>query len=64
MVIRPMHLMVLPKSQVATLLTASTSIGLFAIFVALFSKAKEQEVLAITAAYAAVLAVFVGTTGT
>ena len=63
-VIEPMHLMVLHKSQVITLTTVSTSTCLFAIFVALFSKTKEQEVMTITAAYAADLAIFVGMTGT
>jgi hypothetical protein len=43
------------------LIIASISTLVFAIFVSLFSKAREHEVLGIVAAYAAVLVIFVET---
>ena len=46
-----------------TLVTASIAVFLFALAVAWKSSAKQQEVLGVTAAYAAVTVVFVGISG-
>jgi uncharacterized membrane protein len=57
-----MLVMTLHKSRNTSLVTTTISVLLFAIVVAYFArKASPQEVLAATAAYAAVLVVFVGT---
>ena len=58
----PMLVMTLHKSRNTSLITTSISVLFFAMVVAYFArKASPQEVLAATAAYAAVLVVFVGT---
>ena len=59
--IGPMLIMTLYPSRNTSLITTSICTLIFIAFVSLFSKAREHEVLAIVAAYAAVLVVFVGT---
>ena len=57
----PMIVMVLNPSQNKSLITTCVAVSVFAIIIALISKASPENVLGITAAYAAVLVVFVGT---
>ncbi|RHZ50466.1 hypothetical protein CDV55_102972 [Aspergillus turcosus] len=57
----PMLIMVLDPSPKKNIITASVFVVVFAILVAWFYTGTTSEVLAITAAYAAVLVVFVGT---
>jgi hypothetical protein len=59
--IAPMLIMVLHKDILTTLLTTSVSVLLFGFAVAAFSTESPETVLAVVAAYAAVLVVFVGT---
>jgi VIT1/CCC1 family predicted Fe2+/Mn2+ transporter len=59
----PMLIMTLHKSRNTCIITVSVATFVFAAFVAVFSRAQEQEVLGVVAAYAAVLVVFVGTSG-
>ena len=59
----PMLIMAIHPIKKKTLITASVAVFLFAVGVAWKSSAKEQEVLAVTAAYAAVMVVFVGISG-
>jgi VIT1/CCC1 family predicted Fe2+/Mn2+ transporter len=61
LLIVPMLIMALVRSQTASLITSSSAVLIFALAVAGISSAKPQELLAATAAYAAVLVVFVGT---
>ena len=57
----PTVVMVLVPGKSCSLLTTSVCVIAFSFVVALGSKLKPQEILAVTAAYAAVLVVFVGT---
>lgn len=57
----PMLIMVLDPSPKKNIITASVFVVAFAIVIAWFYTGTTSEVLAITAAYAAVLVVFVGT---
>ncbi|KAF2096060.1 hypothetical protein NA57DRAFT_59118 [Rhizodiscina lignyota] len=57
----PMMIMSLVSTKACSLATTSVATFLIACLVAIFSEAKEQEVLAVVAAYSAVLVVFVGT---
>lgn len=56
-----MLIMAIHPSQLKTLVTASVAVVLFSLVVAWQSSAKMETLLATTAAYAAVLVVFVGT---
>ena len=61
-VIAPMLLMSLHRDLSTSLITSSVATMLFALVLALAAKSlKGQEILGATAAYAAVLVVFVGT---
>ncbi|KAH8891658.1 hypothetical protein GQ53DRAFT_720301 [Thozetella sp. PMI_491] len=60
----PMVVMTFDPSRNKSLITVSISVLLFAIFLASGIGATNTEVLAATATYAAVLVVFVGTSGT
>jgi len=61
-VIAPMLLMSLHRDLNTSLITSSVATALFALVLALAARnLKGQEVLGVTAAYAAVLVVFVGT---
>ncbi len=57
----PMLIMKFYPSRNTSLITASISTLIFILFVSIFSGANEQAVLAIVAAYTAVLVVLVGT---
>jgi hypothetical protein len=57
----PVVIMTLYEGLVQSLVTTSLATFLFAIFVTWYSNANEKDILAATAAYAAVLVVFVGT---
>lgn len=59
-VIVPMLIMAIHPSQVKTLVTASVAVLVFALALAWKSSAQIETLLATTAAYAAVLVVFVG----
>lgn len=59
----PVVVMSLKKSVPKSLITMSVAVVLFAICLAFGVKAGNTETLAATAAYAAVLVVFVGTSG-
>ena len=59
-VIIPMLIMAIHPSVVKTLVTASVAVLLFALGLAWQSSAQVETVLTATAAYAAVLVVFVG----
>ena len=59
-VIAPMLVMAIHPSQVKTLATASVAVIVFALILAWKSSARVETLLATTAAYAAVLVVFVG----
>ncbi|KAL8715700.1 MAG: hypothetical protein Q9220_000367 [cf. Caloplaca sp. 1 TL-2023] len=59
-VIGPMLIMAIHPSQVKTLVTASAAVILFAVGLAWKSSAQVEALLGTTAAYAAVLVVFVG----
>ncbi len=59
----PMLVMSIHKSQRKSLTTTSVAVVLFAIAMAVGIRATNSETLAATAAYAAVLVVFVGTSG-
>jgi hypothetical protein len=59
--IGPMLLMVLHKDLLTTLLTVAVSTFLFAMLIARFTEISPNELMGSTAAYAAVLVVFVGT---
>lgn len=61
LLIVPMLIMALLKNQTASLITTSCAVFIFALAVTGISSASPQELLAATAAYAAVLVVFVGT---
>lgn len=61
MLIVPVLIMMLVPSRTTSLVTVSIAVLIFSVLVAFTSTAKPQEVLAATAAYAAVLVVFVGT---
>lgn len=61
LLIVPMLIMTLHKSQTISLVTVPAAVLIFAIVIAAASTAKPHEVLGATAAYAAVLVVFVGT---
>ena len=56
----PMLIMAIRPSQVKTLVTSSVAVLLFAVGLAWKSTAKIETLLATTAAYAAVMVVFVG----
>ncbi|KAG4436773.1 hypothetical protein IFR05_007748 [Cadophora sp. M221] len=58
--IAPMHIMVLHPSQLTSLVTTSVSVLLFGVVVAVVLE-RMFDVLSVTAAYTAVLVVFVGT---
>jgi hypothetical protein len=58
--IGPMLLMVLHKTLLTTLLTSSICVFAFGLLMAMFLE-KPFDVLSATAAYAAVLVVFIGT---
>ncbi|KAH7333191.1 hypothetical protein BKA65DRAFT_553539 [Rhexocercosporidium sp. MPI-PUGE-AT-0058] len=60
----PMVVMVFHPSRNKSLITTSVSVLLFAAFLALGINSSNQDTLAATATYAAVLVVFVGTSGT
>lgn len=60
----PMLIMTLYPSRNNCLITASVSTLIFVVFVSVLSKANDHEVVAVVAAYAAVLVVFVGTSMT
>lgn len=60
LVIVPMLIMANVPGKVASLVTTCVAILIFAALVTLVSKLSPNEVLATTAAYAAILAVFVG----
>lgn len=63
--IGPMLIMTLHRSLNTSLITVSVATILFALLLALYATDSEgKDVLAATAAYAAVLVVFVGTSGT
>lgn len=57
----PMLIMAIVSSTICSLATTSIFVVVFSFVVALGSELKPQEILAVTAAYAAVLVVFVGT---
>jgi len=57
----PMLIMVLHKDLLTTLLTVSVAIIIFSVLIAIYSHQTTSEILTLTAAYAAVLVVFVGT---
>lgn len=59
-VIAPMLIMAINPSRIKTLVTASVAVLLFSIGLAWRSSAKIETLLATTAAYAAVMVVFVG----
>lgn len=59
----PMVIMVFDPSRTKGLITTSAAVLLFAFFISLASSASNQEVLGATATYAAVLVVFVSTSG-
>jgi len=59
--VAPMILMVLQKSTLTSLLTVSISVFIFGSAMSVFTDQDPFEVLTATAAYAAVLVVFVGT---
>lgn len=56
----PMVALIYISSMTMKIVAISVSILAFAAMLAVFTKAKNQELLAATAAYAAVLVVFVG----
>lgn len=56
----PMLIMVLHKDLLTTLLTVSVAVIIFSVLVAIYSHQTTSEILTLTAAYAAVLVVFVG----
>lgn len=56
----PMILMVLHKDKLTTLLTVSVATLIFAFLIAVYSHKRPLELFSITAAYSAVLVVFVG----
>ena len=59
----PMLVMSIKRSQAKSLTTTSVAVVLFAVAMAVGIRATNAETLAATAAYAAVLVVFVGTNG-
>jgi len=59
----PMLIMAIHPLREKTLITASLAVFLFALGLAWKSSAQRQETLAVTAAYAAVMVVFVGISG-
>lgn len=61
--IGPMLIMANVLGKVASLVTTCVSMLIFVIFIAFFTELGPNEVLGTTAAYAAVLVVFVGTSG-
>jgi hypothetical protein len=61
MLVVPMIIMTIHTSVVKSLVTSSISVGLVAFAVSTLSDGTWRDVLGITAAYAAVLVVFVGT---
>ncbi len=58
-----MLIMAIHPLREKTLITASLAVFLFALGLAWKSSAQRQEILAVTAAYAAVMVVFVGIRG-
>ncbi|TKA81836.1 hypothetical protein B0A49_01066 [Cryomyces minteri] len=60
----PMIIMVFSNSRNANLIITSAFVLFFSIVLSVGSKASNQEILAATAGYAAVLVVFIGTSGT
>lgn len=62
-VIAPMLVMAIHPSEVKTLVTASVAVVGFSLALAWKSSAQVETLLATTAAYAAVLVVFVGVNG-
>jgi hypothetical protein len=62
-VVVPILVVSFNASQTKSLVTVSVSVVLVSLLIALFSKASYQEMIMATAAYAAVLVVFVGTGG-
>jgi hypothetical protein len=63
-VIVPMIIIVYNSSKLKSVITTTVAILLFALFISLSTRSSNQETLAATATYAAVLIVFVGTSGT
>jgi hypothetical protein len=63
-VIVPMIIIVYDSSKLKSVITTSVAVLLFALFISLSTRSSDQETLAATATYAAVLIVFVGTSGT
>lgn len=59
----PMLIMAIRPLREKTLITASLAVFLFALGLARKSSAQRQEILAVTAAYAVVVVVFVGISG-
>jgi hypothetical protein len=59
----PMLIMSIHSSQLKSLVTVSGAVVLFALCISLVFKADNRETLTATATYAAVLMVFVGTSG-
>lgn len=60
----PMLIMSLEPSQIKSLVTVSLSVVLFALVMSLTFQTDNKDTLTATATYAAVLVVFVGTSGT
>lgn len=63
-VVVPMLIMSLEPSQIKSLVTVSLSVVLFALVMSLTFQTDNKDTLTATATYAAVLVVFVGTSGT
>lgn len=61
--IGPMFIMAIKPSQIKTLVTSSVAVLIFSLGLAWRSSAKIETLLATTAAYAAVMVVFVGVNG-
>jgi len=59
----PMLIMAIHPLRIKTLITASVAVFLFALGLAWKSSAQRQEMLTVTAAYAAVMVMFVGVSG-
>jgi len=63
LLVAPMLIMAIHPSKTKSLVTSSTFVFVFGLGLAFFSASKVSELLAATAAYAAVLVVFVGVSG-
>lgn len=60
----PMIIMTFHKSQTARLITVSVAVLIFGFLLSVSTKAANQEILGATAAYAAVMVVYIGSVGT